>query len=171
MRLVYFVFREVLWPLALAVLLALLIQTTVAKPYEIPTGSMSPTINPDERVLANRFVYHLRGVHRGDIIVFRPPAEVGSDVPFVKRVVALPGDTVEVRGGLVLVNGRPFEVPEASSPAYDYRRQVVPAGRLFVLGDNRNNSVDSHQWGFLREKDVLGEIFMTYWPLSRLRML
>jgi signal peptidase I len=165
------VVTEVVWPLLLAVVLALFIQSTVAKPYEIPTGSMSPTIRPDERVLANRFIYRLRDVRRSDIIVFLPPPEVGSQVPFVKRVVGLPGDTVEVRDGQVLVNEDVFHVPEASAPLYGYQRRLVPQGMLFVLGDNRNNSVDSHQWGFVAQESVLGEVFMTYWPLSRLRLL
>jgi signal peptidase I len=90
-----FVLRELVLPLGLAVVLALTIQATVAKPYEVPTASMDPTIHPQDRVLSNRFIYHLRDIRRGDIIVFDPPAFLHSDVPFVKRVVGLPGDTVE----------------------------------------------------------------------------
>lgn len=170
-RLLRLLLREIVVPLMLAIVLALFIQATIAKPYEIPTGSMIPTIQPQERVLANRFIYHLRDVRRGDIVVFMPPAQLGSDVPFVKRVVGLPGDSVEVQGGEVLINGRPFDVPDASAPRYAYGPEVVPEGQLFVLGDNRNNSVDSHEWGFLSEESVLGEVFMTYWPLKRLRLL
>jgi signal peptidase I len=171
LRLGRLVAREILLPLVLALGLALVIQATVAKPYEIPTGSMIPTIEPDERVLANRFIYHLRDIQRGDIVVFRPPEALHSELPFVKRVVGLPGDSVEVRGGVVLVNGEPFEVELASAPTYSYFRKLVPRGMLFVLGDNRNNSVDSHKWGFLPVDNVLGEVFMTYWPLDRLRFL
>ena len=162
--------KEVLLPLALAVILALFIQATVAKPFEIPTGSMEPTINPSERVLANRFIYHLRDIKRGDIIVFNPPTFLNSDLPFVKRVIGLPGDVVEVRDGLTLVNGKPFVVPEATTPSYTYGPKTVPPGMLFVLGDNRNNSRDSHEWDFLNEKAVLGQVFMTYWPLDHLRI-
>ena len=170
-RVARFVLKEIVLPLGLAVILALVIQATIAKPYEIPTESMNPTIKPSERVLANRFVYHLRDVHRGDIVVFDPPAALNSPVPFVKRAIGLPGDTVQVTGGQTLVNGQPFFVAGAAVPEYEYGPRVVPQGMLFVLGDNRNDSVDSHVWGFLPRGSVLGEVFMTYWPLTRLRRL
>jgi signal peptidase I len=161
---------EVLLPLVVAFALAMTIQATVAKPFEISTGSMNPTIMPSDRVLANRLLYHFRGINRGDIVVFRPPAELGSSVPFVKRVVGLPGDVVEVRGGQVYVNGEVFFVEGAAVPRYAYGPVTVPEDSVFVLGDNRNNSVDSHVWGFLTTKAILGEVFMTYWPLGRLRI-
>jgi len=165
-----FVLRELVLPLGLAVVLALTIQATVAKPYEVPTASMDPTIHPQDRVLSNRFIYHLRDIRRGDIIVFDPPAFLHSDVPFVKRVVGLPGDTVEVRAGQVLVNGKPYTVDGAAAPRYQYGPVTVPPDNLFVLGDNRNNSVDSHEWDFLARDAVKGEVFMVYWPLDRLRI-
>jgi signal peptidase I len=164
------ILREVLLPLAIAFTLALTVQATVAKPFEISTGSMNPTIMPSDRVLANRFIYHLKGVARGDIVVFDPPAELHSTVPFVKRVVGLPGDVVEVRAGKLFVNGQPFYVEGAAVPRYTYGPTVVPADRVFVLGDNRNNSVDSHVWGFLPKSAILGQVFMTYWPPEHLRL-
>ncbi len=170
-RIARFLLREILLPLALAVVLALVIQATVAKPYEIPTASMDPNIQPEDRVLANRFIYHLRDIHRGDVIVFDPPANVNSTVPLVKRVIGLPGDTVEVKNSRLLVNGEAFVVEGATQPRYAYGPVVVPAGMLFVLGDNRNNSYDSHAWGFVPRDAVLGEVFMVYWPLGRLHLL
>jgi signal peptidase I len=161
---------EVALPLVLAFILAMTIQATVAKPFEISTGSMNPTIMPSDRVLANRLLYHFRDMHRGDIVVFRPPAELGSTVPFVKRVVGLSGDVVEVKGGQVYVNGAAFFVEGAAMPRYTYGPVTVPADSVFVLGDNRNNSVDSHVWGFLPKISIVGEVFMTYWPLGRLRV-
>jgi signal peptidase I len=162
--------REVLLPLVVAFAVAMTVQATVAKPYEISTGSMNPTIMPSDRVLANRLVYRFRDVGRGDIVVFQPPAELNSTVPFVKRVVGLPGDTLEIKNGQVFVNGEPFFVAGAAVPRYSYGPVTVPADSVFVLGDNRNNSVDSHVWGFLQERSILGEVFMTYWPLGRLRV-
>lgn len=162
--------REVLFPLAIAFAVAMTVQATVAKPFEISTGSMNPTIMPFDRVLANRLVYRFRDVGRGDIVVFRPPAELNSTVPFVKRVVGLPGDTLEIKSGQVFVNDEPFFVEGAAVPRYSYGPVTVPADSVFVLGDNRNNSVDSHVWGFLQERSILGEVFMTYWPLGRLRV-
>jgi len=169
-RSVRFVLREIVLPLGLAVVLALTIQATVAKPYEIPTASMDPAILPHDRVLSNRFIYHVRDVRQGDIIVFDPPAFLHSDVPFVKRVVGLPGDTVEVRSGTVLVNGSPYNVAGAAVPRYQYGPVTVPPRSLFVLGDNRNNSMDSHEWDFLARDSVKGEVFMIYWPLDRLHI-
>jgi signal peptidase I len=165
-----FVLREIVMPLGLAIVLALTIQATIAKPYEIPTASMDPNILPNDRVLSNRVIYRVRDIRRGDIIVFDPPASLHSDVPFVKRVVGLSGDTVEVRGGTVLVNGAPYDVAGAAVPHYTYGPARVPAGSLFVLGDNRNNSMDSHEWDFLARDSVRGEVFMIYWPLNRLRI-
>lgn len=165
-----FVLRDILVPLVMAFVLALIIQATVAKPFEIPTASMDPTVKPGDRVLANRVLYRFRDVHRGDIVVFNPPKELDSDVPFVKRVVGLPGDTVEIRDGVTLVNGSPYYVAGADRPQYHYGPKTVPPGRLFVLGDNRNNSVDSHYWGFLARKEVIGQVFMTYWPLTRMHI-
>jgi signal peptidase I len=164
------ILREVLLPLVIAFTLALTVQATVAKPFEISTGSMNPTIMPSDRVLANRFIYHFKGVARGDIVVFDPPAELHSTVPFVKRVVGLPGDVVEVRAGELFVNGQSFFVEGAAVPRYTYGPTVVPADRVFVLGDNRNNSVDSHVWGFLPKSAILGQVFMTYWPPEHLRV-
>jgi signal peptidase I len=165
-----FLLLEIVMPLGLAVVLALTIQATVAKPYEIPTASMDPTILPNDRVLSNRLLYRVRDIRQGDIIVFDPPAFLHSDVPFVKRVVGLPGDTVEVRAGTVLVNGAPYRVAGAAVPRYRYGPATVPPGRLFVLGDNRNNSMDSHEWDFLARDSVKGEVFMIYWPLDRVRV-
>jgi signal peptidase I len=165
-----FVLREIVMPLGLAIVLALTIQATIAKPYEIPTASMDPTILPNDRVLSNRVIYRVRDIRRGDIIVFDPPASLHSDVPFVKRVVGLSGDTVEVRAGTVLVNGTAYDVAGAAVPHYTYGPARVPAGSLFVLGDNRNNSMDSHEWDFLARDSVRGEVFMIYWPLNRLRI-
>ena len=166
-----FVLREILVPLVMAFVLALIIQATVAKPFEIPTASMDPTVKPGDRVLANRVLYRFRDVHRGDIVVFNPPKELDSDVPFVKRVVGLPGDTVEISDGRHAGERLPLRrsgrrPPRSTTTA---PRPCLP-DRLFVLGDNRNNSVDSHDWGFLARKEVIGQVFMTYWPLTRMHI-
>lgn len=156
--------RDVFIPLTMAVLLALIFQATVAKPYQIPSGSMLPTIQISDRILADRLVYHFRSIQRGDVIVFNPPAGVESDTPFVKRVIGLPGDTVEVRGGKVLVNGQEFDVAGATTPTYVMPAEKVPDKQLFVLGDNRNESYDSHRWGFVPKDNVIGRADLIYWP-------
>lgn len=174
--------KDVLLPVAVAVALAFVIQASVAKPYEIPTPSMTPTIQPGDRIIANRLVYRFRGIQRGDIIVFDPPPSAtstcgesgGGNIPFVKRVIGLPGDRVEVRGATTYVNGAPYVVAEARTPTYEKSWPVVPKGDLLVLGDNRNESCDSHLWRpdpFVPESNVIGQAEVTYWPLSHLSFL
>jgi signal peptidase I len=173
------VVKDVLLPVAVAIALAFVIQASIAKPYEIPTLSMYPTIKANDRIIANRLIYKLRSIHRGDVIVFEPTAsaksictDTTSDVPFVKRVIGLPGDRVEVRADhLTYVNGKPFVVSEALQPDYTKVWPVVPPGKILVLGDNRSESCDSHQWPdpFVPEDNVIGQAELTYWPLSDIR--
>lgn len=174
--------KDVLLPLAVALALAFVIQASVAKPYEIPTPSMTPTIEPGDRIIANRLVYRFRDIERGDIVVFDPPPSAtrtcgeagGGNIPFVKRVVGLPGDRVEVRDGRTFVNGEEMIVEKARTPEYDKRFPVVPEDSLLVLGDNRNESCDSHQWTpdpFVPEENVIGQAEITYWPLSNITFL
>ena len=171
-RAVRFILKELVLPLGLAVVLALVIQATVARPYVIPTESMNPTIKPSERVLANRFVYHLRDVHRGDIVVFTPPASLDSPVPFVKRVIGLPGDRVEIVDGRVLINGKPLDEPYPLNPAtYSSGPVTVPPGQYYVLGDSRNNSSDSHAWGTVPASKIIGQAWITYWPPQRIGLV
>lgn len=173
--------KDLLLPCAVAVALALIIQASVAKPYEIPTESMVPTIQANDRIIANRIIYRFRDIERGDVIVFDPTESakgscgpVVADVPFVKRVIGLAGDRVEVKGGQTLVNGTPFVAKDAVTPAYDMIFDQVPEGMLLVLGDNRNESCDSHLWKpspFVPEKNVIGQAEITYWPLGNLKFL
>lgn len=161
------VIRDVVIPLLVAVVLVFGGLATVAKPYKIPTGSMEPTIQINDRILANRLIYHFKDIERGDVIVFTPPEFPGVDTstPYVKRVIGLPGDTVEVRDGKTLVNGEEFVVEEVQErPYYTRRADTVPEGMLFVLGDNRNSSQDSHHWGFLPIENVIGRADIIYWP-------
>jgi signal peptidase I len=173
--------RDTLIPVAVAIALAFVIQGSIAKPYEIPTESMVPTIKANDRIIANRLIYHFRDISRGDVVVFNPTAsakatcgDVVEDVPFVKRVIGLPGDRVEVRNGQTLVNGRVFTVKDARVPTYPpVTFPKVPEGKILVLGDNRNESCDSHQWPdpFVPISSVIGQAEVTYWPLSHLKFL
>ena len=173
-------FTDVILPLAVALALAFVVQAALAKPYEIPTGSMEPTIQPHDRVVANRVIYRFRDIARGDIIVFHPTKSAVQECgappgePFVKRVIGLPGDRVEVRGGVTYVNGEPYVVEQARPPDYEKTWPPVPDGELLVLGDNRPNSCDSHQWTpdpFLPDHRVLGQAEVVYWPPKHLGFL
>jgi len=182
--------RDAVIPGAVAIGMAFVIQASVAKPYEIPTGSMIPTIKEHDRIIANRLVYRFRDIRRGDIVVFTPPAaairacDPPNGVPLVKRVIGIPGDRVEVRDHKTFVNGREFVVKSARVPGYEMNFSVVPEGKLLLLGDNRNNSCDSHQWAqggegpdtdqdaaFAPIDNVIGQAEVVYWPLSRVRFL
>jgi signal peptidase I len=175
---------------AVAILVALAVQSWLLKPYRIPSGSMLDTLRPGDRVLVNRVVYHLREPHRGDVIVFNYPED--PDVVFIKRVVGVPGDTLEVKDGRLYVNGSKLAEPYvhrsrghldptvaqaaiAGSTMHDpwslsepYR---VPDGNYFVMGDNRTDSDDSRDWGTVPRAAIVGEGLATYWPFSRLRAL
>ncbi len=184
--------KDVVLPVAVAIALAFLIQAAVAKPYEIPTPSMVPTIQAGDRVIANRVIYKFRDIERGDIIVFGPtlaarttcsgPEGAKDETPFVKRVIGLPGERVEVEAGKseVVIDGTPFDVPAAAAnppqgPSGSQQRNTfdVPQGKLFVLGDNRPDSCDSHQWSdpFVPIDAVIGQAEVTYWPLRHLTFL
>ena len=167
-----------------AVAVALLLQAFVVKPYRIPSESMAATLVPRDRVLVNRVVYKLHGPGRGDIVVLDSTA-VGKVL--IKRVIGLPGDTVSVDGGHVYINGRRLAEPYVRrvdgrpEPTEPFRGTgqpwsleqpyTVPAGRCFLMGDNRTVSDDSRDWGPAPRSEIIGEAFLTYWPLSRLHGL
>lgn len=165
------IIRDVVAPLVIAFTVAMFAQATIAKPYQIPSGSMLPTIQLQDRILANRLVYRLHSVQHGDVIVFTPPMGVEQGTPYVKRVIGLPGDVVDIRGGKTYVNGEEFVVPSAVTPTYTRPAETVPDGMLFVLGDNRNESSDSHIWGYVPVENVIGRADIVYWPPKNLHLL
>lgn len=161
--------RLLLW-----VLVALLLRWTVVEPRWIPSGSMLPTLQLQDRVLVEKLTPRFgSGARTGRIVVFHPPAvlqQAGYDpgAALIKRVVAVAGDRVEVKGGRLWRNGLPAEPDWAREPmAYDLEPLVVPPGQVLVLGDNRNASLDSHLWGPLPESDLIGTAIWRYWPLDR----
>lgn len=156
-----------------AALLSLVIIVFVVQAFFIPSGSMEPTLRTGDRILVGKFTYKIWDVRRGDIIVFRYPLNPNKD--FVKRVVGLPGERIEIKDGLVLINGRPLhEVYPTALPGGDracvsnYGPEVVPAESVFVLGDNRCNSEDSRFFGFVPAGNIVGRALAVYWPPDRL---
>lgn len=160
--------------LAFALILALVIRLFIAEPRYIPSDSMLPTLEQGDRLVIEKVSYHFHEPERGDIVVFHPPEQLQSlgylaDQAFIKRVIARGGDVVAVDGGRVYRNGQPLEEPyPAEAPRYTLPAFTVPPGYLFVLGDNRNNSNDSHIWGFLPEDEIIGRAVFRFFPLSRL---
>ena len=159
-----------------ALLVALVIKTFLFQAFYIPSESMEPTLKPGDRVLVNKLSYDLHDIHRGDIVVFkRPPAEAGNPAikDLIKRVIGLRGETIEQIGGKVYINGQPLK--ESYLPAGTYttnlRRQVVPPGEYFVMGDNRSNSSDSRFIGPIPGSLIVGRAFIRVWPLSSIDLL
>ena len=124
--------------------------------------SMNPTLQDGEYILVNRLAYKIGHPVRGDIVVFSFPMDPKQDL--IKRVIGLPGESISVQDGKVMINGVPLEEPYIAAPPIYNDTWVVPEGQLFVLGDNRNESKDSHEWGFLPLENVVGRAVLIYWP-------
>ena len=170
--------RENLESFAWAVAFALLIRTFVMAPFKIPSGSMRTTLIEGDRILVNKFIYTFRPPQRGDIIVFRFPSDLKR--PFIKRLMALGGDEVEIRDGHVLINGTPldghgrFHIAQyLNQGEYGKAGQPirVPEDELFVLGDNSASSHDSRFWGFVPRQLLIGRAMCIFWPPNRIRVL
>lgn len=160
---------EVVVIVAAAFVLALLVQHFIVKPFAIPSPSMEPTLVQGDRVLVNRLVYHFRSPEKGDVIVFHPPGRVDSD-PFIKRVVAVAGDTVAVHNGVLWVNGVAQDEPFIKEHPIldDYPEVTIAPGTVWAMGDNRNNSGDSRVFGPVSEDAIMGRAFAVYWPLNHI---
>lgn len=152
-----------------AAITAILIVVFVVQPVKVEGTSMQPRLSDQERIFVNKFVYHFSGIERGDIVVFWYPKDPTKS--FIKRIIGLPGEMVEIRNGVVFVNGLQLQEPYVKQEYFDpssYHRQVVPSGRYFVLGDHRNSSNDSRNWGCVPQEYVFGKAVFRYWPVSRL---
>ena len=138
----------------------------VLQPYLIPSPSMEPGMVPGDRILVNRLAYRLWAPTRGDVVVFAFPKDTKRT--FVKRVIAVEGETLELRDNQVFVNGNVIQEPYVKQGDYPpYGPEVVPGGKVFVLGDNRRESEDSREWGLLPKTYLLGKAWVIYYPFSR----
>lgn len=178
------VFREYFEAICIAIILALFIRTFVVQAFKIPSGSMLPTLLIGDHLLVNKFIYGIRvpftgkilvpikKPQQGDVVVFRFPKDRSID--YIKRVVGTPGDTIEIKEKKVFINDKPITDSHAhikssstlsasASPRDNFGPILVPENRIFVMGDNRDNSYDSRFWGFVDQKDILGKAFILYW--------
>ncbi|MBT9312714.1 signal peptidase I [Leptothoe kymatousa] len=157
---------------AIAVAIAVVIRLFVAEPRFIPSNSMDPTLRIGDRLLIEKVSYRFHPPHHGDIVVFEPPPQLQAvgyraDQAFIKRVIGLPGDTMRVQNGQVYRNNQPLDEGYIlAQPAYEMNAVTVPDNTLFVMGDNRNDSNDSHIWGFLPMGNVIGHATLRFWPLE-----
>lgn len=180
--------REYAEAIIVALILALFIRTFVVQAFKIPSGSMIPTLLIGDHILVNKFSYGIKNPFNGtvwiplgtperkDVVVFKYPENPSQD--FIKRVIGLPGDRIEIRDKEVYVNGEKFVVdnavhrdsriyPGPNPPRDNYGPVTVPPQSLFVMGDNRDNSHDSRFWGFVDFKEVKGKAFMLYWSWNK----
>ena len=176
-----------------AILLAVGMRIFVAEPRYIPSSSMEPTLLIDDRLIIDKLSFRWRKPERGEIVVFNPPNNpVVPDATkvYIKRVIGLPGDQISIRDGKVFINNAPLNEPYIASPpnytlptqddalcpncfrpnnvqaGKDYSFFTVPNGKYWMMGDNRNNSLDSHVWGFLPEENLVGRAMFRYWPFD-----
>jgi signal peptidase I len=160
--------RDLIETILMAVVLFLLLNAATSR-VRVYNISMQPTLHEGNLLVVNKLAYKLGEPKRGDIIVFHYQGTVTED--YIKRVIGLPGDIVEIGGGIVRVNGQAITEPYiAELPGYTGTWKV-PEGELFVLGDNRNHSSYSHDWGFVEQEWVVGRAVIVYWPLDRIRVL
>jgi signal peptidase I len=163
--------------IAAALVVAIVIKTFLFQAFYIPSESMEPTLRPNDRVLVNKLSYKMHAIHRGDIVVFkRPPSEASDPTikDLIKRVVGLPGETIEGRDNQVYINGQPLKesyLPSGpSSVTSTFPATKVLPNQYFVMGDNRINSKDSRFIGAIPKSLIVGRAFIRVWPLSKIRL-
>lgn len=175
---------EVLETLVLTVVIFFGIQAFIAQPYKVEQGSMQNTLMPEQYVLVDKLSPRWNPYSYGDIVVFHPPESwnQGSDIPFIKRVIGLPGDVIELQDGVVHVNGIALSEPYIFTSADGVQQQsypaiggasrwVVPAGELFLMGDHREDSADSRNFGPVEISKVIGRAWLRYWPFDKIGFL
>lgn len=190
--------REWVETIIVAMVLAFFIRAYFIQAFKIPSGSMLETLQLGDHLFVNKFIYgtkipfsgkkiwKIRDVQRGDVVVFKYPVEPKKD--FVKRAIGLPGDEVEIHNKIVFVNNvqltEPYsqhkdsrifpdkpDMPAEVRPRDNFPKFKVPPGKYFVMGDNRDNSLDSRFWGLLPEENIKGKAWFIYWPLTRIRII
>ncbi len=161
-------FLEIFQTLVLALIFYFIIDSFFPR-VRVENISMKPTLQPGELLLVNKLAYKLGQPRHGDVIVFHYPGNPSED--YIKRLIGLPGDNIQIQGGLVYINGQAMDEPYISTPPNYQGSWEVPEDSYFVLGDNRNQSSDSHSWGFVPIGNVVGKALIVYWPLEQIKVL
>ena len=161
--------REWIKSIIVAIILALIIRGFVMESFIVEGSSMMPTLTDNERVLVNKVTYKFREPKKGEIIVFPHPVYESNDTILIKRVLGLPGDKIEILQGKLYINGNEIEEDYIINDNQSYGPFSVEDNTVFVLGDNRNNSIDSRHIGFVEIDDIRGKTFFRYWPLTQVR--
>ena len=162
--------REVVETILPAVLIALMIHLFLAQATRVEGYSMEPTLHGQERLVIEKLSFHFRPPERGDIVVLRVP-DYGKEM-LIKRVIGLPGDTISVENGHVIINGEPLDEGYINGPPRGaYGPTIVPDDSVFVMGDNRNNSNDSRSFGPIPYDDIVGRAWIRYWPLQEIGIM
>lgn len=165
MKILRSIVRELLESIVPAIMIAILLNLFVVQPTKVRGESMEPTLHTNEYLLVEKITYRIHSPRRGDVVVFKYPRDEAEN--FIKRVIAVPGDTVTIVAGRVFINdtaiAEPYllQLPRENMPA-----TLIPEGRLFVLGDNRLNSNDSRSFGMVSMEEVVGRAWLRYWPLD-----
>jgi len=153
--------REILGPIFLAVVIFLILQATMQS-FVVVGESMEPSLHEEQRLLISKVAYFFHEPEAGEVVVFHPPNNRQAD--YIKRIIALPGDTVEIKRGVVYVNGSPLDEPYIKDqPSYTLHPKEVPENNYFVLGDNRNNSNDSHNGWTVPRQNIIGKAWLSIW--------
>jgi signal peptidase I len=166
---------EALQTMGLSLVLAFGVRQFVAEARVVPTGSMEPTVQINDRLVVEKISYLFNPPQRGDIIVFQAPekalviSQSSTHDAYLKRVIGLPGETVEVKDGKVFIDAQPIREDYIKAPPnYTWGPSLVPDDQYLVLGDNRNGSLDGHVWGFLPEETIIGKAAARFWPPDRI---
>lgn len=165
--------KDIVLPIIIALVIVVILRHFVIGMYFVPSGSMIPTLQLNDHVVVTKFSYKIQEPKRGDIIVFKyPPNEEQGlkEVFYVKRLIGLPGETLEIKDNKVIINGESIEEDYVSADTNmpDYGPITIPMESYFAMGDNRNHSSDSRIWGYVPEHDLIGKAQLIYWPLNRI---
>lgn len=171
------VIREWVESIAIALILALIIRAFVVQAFKIPTGSMEPTLIIGDKLFVNKFIFRFKQPQRGDVVVFKSPEDKKKD--FIKRLIAKPGETVQIIDGKIFINGKNINEGIIATIYYYNRGDFgqegiaikVPQNCYYLLGDNSASSRDSRYWGFVPRKFIIGKALVVYWPPKRIGLI